>query len=532
MTDDARPKCAIFAVFNAPSQSPSSYDAATLTYYGLHALQHRGQESTGIATLDETKANDPEIHCHKSAGLVLDVFTPNVLTSLPGIHAIGHNRYATAGASSEAHGGSTNSGLSMRKISDMQPLTVTYRGGPLALAHNGNLSNASKLRTHLISRGILFSGTADSEIILHLMSLSAAPADDPLGQILEALSACQGAYSLAILTQQGLFAVRDPNGFRPLVLGTLNDGESVIACSETCGLDIVGAQYVREVSPGEIVWIRYADGEREAKKSIQMSSVFLPQRFGLSPCVFEYIYFARPDSIVFGESVHELRLMLGEELAKEHSIPEKKDDREEGGEPSRTVVIAVPDSSNTAALGYVKECKRQGLDCDYEIGLIRNHYVGRTFISPNQDAREVKVRCKFSVLSSVVKNNIVVLVDDSIVRGTTSKLLIKMVRQAGAKEVHFRVSSPPVISPCFYGMDFPSREELLANQFPDAEGDAELTTEKMRQYLGADSLAYLSVEGLGKALKRSKSGASNFCFACFTSEYPVPVQFQDKKKEW
>lgn len=462
-------------------------------------MQHRGQESTGIATLNPA---DSKLQCHKSTGLVLDVYTPSVLSSLNGTHAIGHNRYATAGDSAAA-------------AADIQPLTVTYRGGPLALAHNGNLSNAAQLRSSLISRGILFQGTADSEIILHLMALSAAPSDDTLGQLLEALSACQGAFSLAVLTAQGLFGVRDANGFRPLVIGRSRDG-AVILASETCALDIIRAEYVREVAPGEIVFF---DDEMSQGK---FRSVFLSQRFGISPCVFEYVYFARPDSIVFGESVHHVRMLLGEELAKEHPIPEEKENEEK---KSRVVVIAVPDSSNTAALGYVNECKKLGFECNYEIGLIRNHYVGRTFISPGQDSREMKVRCKFSVLRSVVQGNVVVLVDDSIVRGTTSKILIQMVRAAGAAEVHFRVSSPPVISPCFYGMDFPSHAELLANQVKTFSDDSRSDSEKMRNFLGADSLAYLSVEGMLKAIGRSENVSSKtFCKACFTAEYPVPIK--------
>lgn len=489
---DVHAKCAIFAIYNGP------VNAAQLTYYGLHAMQHRGQESAGIVTLQQDGSGS-KMFGHKGLGLVLDVFNdPAVLEKkLVGRHAVGHTRYSTAGSNVS----NTN----------IQPFKVTYKNGNIALAHNGNLSNAAKIRNRLVSRGTLFQGTSDSEQILHLISQSSSEAQ--IDQILDALGQCQGAFSLVILTEDCLYGIRDPNGFRPLVLGKYDSGSkcggmSYCLASETCAFDLIGARYLREIEPGEIIRI-----DREGCISGNFKSWKLPQTFGISPCIFEYIYFSRPDSIVFGQSVHLVRQLLGAELAREHPVPVPFDD-------TKVVVIAVPDSSNTAALGYVQECQKLGFPCEYDIGLIRNHYVGRTFISPNQDARELKVRCKFNTLSHVIKDNIVVLVDDSIVRGTTSKLLIKMVRHAGAKEVHFRVSSPPVVSPCFYGMDFPSYSELLANTFSSVD--------EMTQYLGTDSLAYLSIAGLKNVMDKVGSRYGNFCNACFTNEYPVPI---DSEKE-
>jgi len=390
-------------------------------------------------------------------------------------------------------------------------LAVMYKDGPLALAHNGNISNAAALRQKLVKKGTLLQGTTDSELVLHLMAQS--PEEKQLDQLMEALKLCEGAFSLVVLTRDCLYGIRDPNGFRPLVLGKL--GNTYMLASETCAFDMLGAEYLREIKCGEVIAIN-----REGCASGEFVSTFLPNRFGISPCVFEHIYFARPDSEVFGESVHQMRLHLGRELAIECPVPQPANDSKEENE---VVIIAVPDSSNTAALGYAKACLAAGLKCSYDIGLVRNHYVGRTFIAPNQNSREIKVRCKFNPLKHVVKDKIVVLVDDSIVRGTTSKLLIKMVRKAGAKEVHFRVSSPPVVSPCFYGMDFPSHSELFANQQPSLEA--------MQAYLGADSLAYLSLDGLQKALKKSQTTYDNYCLACFNKEYPVPIpELANRKK--
>eukprot|EP00475_Leptophrys_vorax_P027065 TRINITY_DN3854_c0_g1_i1.p1 TRINITY_DN3854_c0_g1~~TRINITY_DN3854_c0_g1_i1.p1 ORF type:complete len:496 (-),score=120.59 TRINITY_DN3854_c0_g1_i1:1174-2661(-) len=488
---DARPKCAIFAAYNTPG------NASHLTYFGLHAMQHRGQESSGIASLELKEDGRCKMHCHKDFGLVLEVFSdPKLIKEeLKGNHAIGHNRYSTAG-----------SDVSVKNI---QPFAVNYKGGPLALAHNGNLSNAAKLKSELVDGGTLLQGTTDSELILHLMSKSVQK--EPVNQLVEALSACEGAFSLAVLTKDALFGVRDPNGFRPLVLGRI--GNAHFLASETCAFDMIGAEYVREIFPGEVIRIDRQGCESGGK----FSSVFLQGRFGLSPCIFEYIYFARPDSVVFGESVHTVRLLLGRQLARECPVPVPATAEDE------VVVMAVPDSSNTAALGYAKECIKLGYKCSYEIGLVRNHYVGRTFISPDQESRQLKVRCKFNPLSDVVDGKIVVLVDDSIVRGTTSKILMEMVRNAGAKEVHFRVSSPPVVSPCFYGMDFPSKKELLANKFDSIE--------TMKRFLGADSLGYLSIEGLKHAVAQSKTSHDAFCLACFTEEYPVPIDFLQSSKD-
>jgi amidophosphoribosyltransferase len=371
-----------------------------------------------------------------------------------------------------------------------------------------HLSNANKIKDQLVDGGSLLQGTTDSELILHLMSRSTQK--EQVDQLVDALSVCEGAFSLAVLTKDALFGVRDPNGFRPLVLGRI--GQAHFLASETCAFDMIGAEYIREIFPGEVIRI-----DKQGCESGNFSSTFLQDKFGLSPCIFEYIYFARPDSVVFGESVHTVRLLLGRQLARECPVPVPADPSDE------VVVMAVPDSSNTAALGYAKECIKLGYNCSYEIGLVRNHYVGRTFISPDQEARVLKVRCKFNPLTDVVDGKIVVLVDDSIVRGTTSKILMEMVRNAGAKEVHSRVSSPPVISPCFYGMDFPSKKELLANKFESVG--------MMRKYLGADSLGYLSIDGFKSAVAQSKSSYNNFCLACFTEDYPVPIDFSQNSKE-
>jgi amidophosphoribosyltransferase len=490
--DKARAKCAVFGVFNAEGGN-ASYQ----TYYALHAMQHRGQESSGIACYDD-RPPKPKIRCHKDFGLVLDVFEDSRILKeqLLGDSAIGHNRYSTAGSDVSPW--------------NVQPFAVMYRDGPLALAHNGNISNAAAIRKRLVHKGTLLQGTTDSELILHLMAQSTK--ENQLDQLLEALVLCEGAFSLVVLTRDCLFGVRDPNGFRPLVLGKL--GNSYMLASETCAFDMLGAEFLREIKPGEVIRI-----DLDSCKSGEHFSTSLPNHFGISPCVFEHIYFARPDSEVFGESVHQMRLHLGRELAIECPVPQTANDCKE----DEVVIIAVPDSSNTAALGYAKACQQAGLKCSYDIGLVRNHYVGRTFIAPNQNSREIKVRCKFNPLKHVVKDKIVVLVDDSIVRGTTSKLLIKMVRKAGAKEVHFRVSSPPVVSPCFYGMDFPSYQELFANQQPSHEA--------MEKYLGADSLAYLSLEGLKRALKKSNTTYDSYCLACFNKEYPVPIPEMEKRKK-
>jgi amidophosphoribosyltransferase len=338
-----------------------------------------------------------------------------------------------------------------------------------------------------------------------------------IDQIIDALTQLEGAFSLLMLTDEALVAVRDPNGFRPLVLGVLRKpadqgGDAYCVSSETCALDLLGATHVRDIQPGEILVI-----DRKGCETGRFVSIQLPQKHGVSQCIFEYIYFARPDSKVFGEMVDKVRRKMGKQLAHETPVPVLSPDEKP------PIVIAVPDSSNTATLGYVSECQKLGYPCRYEIGLIRNHYVGRTFISPGQDRRDTRVRLKFNTVEGVLRDRVVVLVDDSIVRGTTSKFLVKMIREAGAREVHFRVSSPPVISPCFYGMDFPSQEELFANQFA--------TIQEMAGWLGVDSLAYLSVEGMMEAVQQAHPASLGYCNACFTANYPTPVEMGISKEE-
>lgn len=490
--------CGVFGIVN-------SADASRSIYYGLHALQHRGQESCGIvtSTYDESKQRRV-MPAHRDFGLVLDVFSdPGIFeTKLLGASGIGHNRYSTSGASGNR--------------SNIQPFVVSYRSGNMALAHNGNLSNARELRRAFSERGTLFQSTSDSELILHLIAQSRRRKQ--LDQILDALTQLEGAFSLVILTDRQLVAVRDPNGFRPLALGRLPGGgadgrDSYCVASETCAFDLIGAEYVRDVEPGEILVI-----DPDQCDSGQFQSYSLPRRYGVSQCVFEYVYFSRPDSKIFGEMVDKVRRKIGKQLAHDAPVPVVPP------QEKQPIVISVPDSSNTAALGYVSECQKMGYRCRFEIGLIRNHYVGRTFIAPGQNMREQRVRCKFNTVEGVLKDRIVVIVDDSIVRGTTAQFLVRMLRDAGAREVHFRVSSPPVVSPCHYGMDFPSHEELFANQF-----DTDL--EQMTSWLGVESLGYLSVDGLMAAVRSSSGSRHGFCNACFSGRYPVPVEEGVTKEE-
>ncbi|MGI9173917.1 MAG: amidophosphoribosyltransferase [Rhodothermales bacterium] len=489
--------CGIFGIFNAP-------DAARLIYYGLHALQHRGQESSGIvtSTFDEHKER-AVMPLHKDNGLVLDVFSDSDIfeTKLLGMSGIGHNRYSTTGAANNT--------------ANIQPFVVHYHDGNLALAHNGNLSNAREIRQAFSDRGTLFQTTSDSELVLHLIAQSRR--EKQIDQIIDALGQIEGAFSLVMLTDESLIAVRDPNGFRPLALGRLGSedqpgGPAYCVASETCAFDMIGATYVRDVEPGEILVI-----DREGTEAGEFKSYHLPQRYGVSQCVFEYVYFSRPDSKVFGEMVDKVRRKIGKQLAHDAPVPKVAPDEKQ------PIVISVPDSSNTATLGYVSECQKLGYRCRYEIGLIRNHYIGRTFISPGQNSREMRVRCKFNTVEGVLKDRIVVMVDDSIVRGTTARFLVNMVREAGAKEVHFRVSAPPVISPCFYGMDFPSFDELAANHFESVDA--------MAEWLGVDSLAYLSVDGLTEAVRSANPNMLGLCNACFSAEYPVPVELDATKEE-
>ncbi len=495
MSDKPREYCGVFGVFDHP-------EAALLTYYGLHALQHRGQESAGIVTsyFDEEKERQV-MPMYKDFGLVLSVFDkPKIFKKiLKGDSAIGHNRYSTSGSS--------------KNPANIQPFRVHYKTGNIAIGHNGNLSNAKQIRKRFREEGVLFQSTSDTELILHLIAQSEH--EDQIDQIMDALHQIEGAYCLALLTDDKLIAVRDPNGFRPLALGKV-DGKFCVA-SETCAFDIINAEYIRDVEPGEVIVI-----DKEATINDEPKSYFIEPKpgTGTSQCIFEYVYFARPDSMVFGEMADKIRRSLGKALAKEHPIHEVVQKRGN----KKPVIISVPDSSNTAALGYASENQKLGFDCKYDIGLIRNHYVGRTFISPGQKSREQKVRTKFNPVRGVIEGRSVIIVDDSIVRGTTSQLLVDMIRACNPAEIHFLVSSPPIISPCYYGMDFPNPEELIANRF-------EREIEKMAAEIGVDSLRYLSPDGLVNAVKKANPSGHDYCTACFTSKYPVPVNFGVEKEE-
>lgn len=496
MIDKPRDYCGIFGIQNHP-------DAALLSYYGLHALQHRGQESAGIVTsyFDEKKERWV-MPAHRDFGLVLKVFDDQKMfkNELKGRAAIGHNRYSTTGAA--------------RNPANIQPFRVHYHKGNIAIGHNGNLANAQQLRNRFRQEGVLFQSTSDTELILHLISHSQKATQ--IEQVLDALEQIEGAYSLVMLTDDKLIAVRDPNGFRPLALGKV-DGSYCVA-SETCAFDIIDAEYIRDIEPGEVLVI-----DQESGSDSEPDSYRLEPEYGTdtSQCIFEYVYFSRPDSKIFGENVDKVRRNLGKHLAKEHPINEVV--RKDTGD-TKPIVISVPDSSNTAALGYVHENQKLGYECKFEIGLIRNHYVGRTFISPGQKSREQKVRTKFNTVKGVIEGRSVIIVDDSIVRGTTSRYLVNMIRQANPAEVHFLVSSPPVIGPCYYGLDFPDPKELIANRYGR-------DIEAMAREIGVDSLRYLSAGGLVEAVRESNPTSGGYCTACFTEDYPVPVNFGIGKEE-
>ena len=448
--DKLKEECGVFGIFGHP-------EAANLTYLGLYALQHRGQESAGIAASD-----GEEVRISKSMGYVADAFSEKTLEKLPGRIAMGHVRYSTAGDS---------------KIDNAQPILIDCAHGQIAIGHNGNLVNASDLKEELVRRGSIFQTTTDTEVILHLYARSRAATSDDA--IVDAMSHVQGAFSLVLITKDRLIAVRDPHGFRPLAVGKL--GDAWVLCSETCALDLIGATYVRDVEPGELVIINAA-----GLKSIKP---FPPAP--LSHCIFEHVYFARPDSYVFGKSVNEVRTELGRILAREQPI-------------AADVVVPVPDSGVCAAMGFADES-----GVPLRMGLIRNHYVGRTFIQPQQSIRHFGVKVKLNPVRSILEGKRVILVDDSIVRGTTSRKIVRMVRAAGAKEVHVRISCPPTISPCFYGVDTPSKSELIA---------ATHSLEEIRDFLEADSLGYLSLEGLLTAVGNERQ---SYCRSCYTGIYPV-----------
>jgi amidophosphoribosyltransferase len=436
-------------------------DAARLVFLGLYALQHRGQESVGISAVDDTGG----ARLSRRDGLVAEAFSDDDLSALPGRIALGHTRYSTAGGVG---------------LVNAQPIVVSYREGDLGLVHNGNITNALVLRSDLVEEGALFQGTIDSEVIVHLIARSRCPT--PEEQISEALSRLTGAFSVIITVGETMFAARDPWGYRPLCLGRLPDGGWMVA-SESCALDLVGARFERDIEPGEMIRVR--DRKLTSLKSVTPGA--RPQ-----PCIFELVYFARPDSRIWGESVDRARREFGRQLAREHPA-------------SADIVFSVPDSSNSAALGYAEE---SGIP--FELGLIRNHYVGRTFIHPTQEGRDFRVRIKYNAVREVLEGKRVVVVDDSLVRGTTSMGLVRLIREAGAAEVHFRISSPPVRFPCFYGIDMPTREELIGSR---------KSIEEIRRHLNVDSLGYLSLEGMLGAV----DGSGDFCHACFSGNYVAPL---------
>jgi amidophosphoribosyltransferase len=449
--------CGIVGIHNHP-------EASNLAYLGLYALQHRGQESAGIVSSDgET------FHLHREMGHVADIFNIKTLKGLPGKDAVGHVRYSTSGVS---------------EVSNAQPFVVNSKGRQLAIVHNGNLTNAIKLRRELEDKGAIFQSTMDSEVIMHLIARDTA--EDIIDRIKSALNKVEGAYSLLFLENDRVIAARDPKGFRPLAIGQLNS--SYVVSSESCALDLIDAKFVRSVEPGEIV--SFENGKMESY-SLDGTTDKRAQ------CIFEYIYFARPDSHVFDRDVYPIRMGFGKMLAKEHSV-------------DADVVIPIPDSGVPAAIGYSQE---SGIP--FEMGLIRNHYVGRTFIEPKKEIRHFGVKIKLNTVREVLEGKRVVVIDDSIVRGTTSKKIINMIRKAGAKEVHMRISSPPTRWPCFYGIDTPTREELIASK---------KSVEEIRQYIDADTLGYLSDDGLYWFQKKGEQ--EWFCDACFTGNYPVDLTDQ------
>lgn len=455
-TDSWRDECAVMGVWNHD-------EAAHLCYLGLFAMQHRGQESAGIVALDGKSHR-----LHRGLGLVGDVFTDETLKMLPGRCGIGHVRYSTTG---------------QNLITNAQPLSANLLMGPVAVAHNGNLVNDQELKKKLQEQGSIFQGTTDTEIFLHLLAMGKGK--DFLTILKQSLDLVKGAFSLVVMTDDAIYAVRDPRGFRPLVLGIKkNDqgGDAYMVASETCAFDLIGAQLVREVEPGEILRID-ADGLHSHK----LQALHQPKR-----CVFEHVYFSRPDSVVFGHSVYEKRKAFGRQLARENPV-------------DADLVVPVPDSGVPAALGYAAE---SGIE--FDLGIIRNHYIGRTFIQPHQSIRNFGVKIKLNPQSHILMGKRVIIVDDSLVRGTTSQKIVRLVRQAGAKEVHVRISSPPTVSPCFYGVDTPQKAQLIA---------ARLSIEEIRDFIEADSLAYLSLDGMLRAFPVHEQ--QHFCSACFDGKYPV-----------
>ena len=469
--DKPEEACGVFGVY-APDKA---LEVAKLTYFGLYALQHRGQESAGIATL-----NSGDVYCHKDMGLVSQVFNEDILEKLPGQIAVGHTRYSTTGSS-------------LRE--NAQPVVLESRLGTLCLAHNGNLVNTVELRSHLTAKKANFITSTDSEMIALTIVDEVNEGKDWIDAAQSAFKLCSGAYSLTIATPDGLMGARDPNGIRPLVIGTLSkeDGTNkrYVLSSETCGLDIIGAEYVRDVKPGELVWI-----DDSGLKSIEWAT-----KSEKKLCIFEMIYFARPDSVMHDETLYSYRIRLGRQLARESFV-------------DADLVIGVPDSGIPAAIGFSRE---SGLS--YGEGLIKNRYVGRTFIQPTQTMREAGIRMKLNTLKDALQGKRIIIVDDSIVRGTTSKKIVKTLRDAGATEVHMRISSPPVTHPCFYGIDTDNQDQLIA---------ATKSVKEIEERIGVDTLAYLSWEGM---LKATQENTENFCSACFTGDYPVSIPEDIKRSK-
>ena len=449
--------CGIIGVFGHP-------EAANLSYLGLYSLQHRGQESAGIVSSDGRT-----LQSHRGMGLVSEVFTPEAIRNLQGNRAIGHVRYSTTGSS---------------HIRNAQPFTVEYALGGLAIAHNGNLTDAQPIRDELVNHGAIFQSTMDTEVIVHLIAQAREPV--LVDRVITALERIHGAYSLVLLSRDQLIALRDPHGFRPLNLGRLD--HAYVIASETCAFDLMDAHYVREIEPGEIVVI-----DEAGFRSVKPFGKTKPTR-----CIFEFIYFARPDSLIFNQSVYAVRLKLGRELARQHPV-------------QADMVIPIPDSGFPVAIGYAQEA-----GIPIEMGLIRNHYIGRTFIEPEQSIRHFGVKIKLNAIRDVIRGKSVVLVDDSIVRATTGRKIVTMIRQAGASQIHMRISSPPITHPCFYGIDTPLKKELIA---------ATHTIDEVRGYLNTDSLGYLSLDGLRACMAGDGDG---FCDACFTGNYPVAIPSQPK----
>ncbi|MFW5855652.1 MAG: amidophosphoribosyltransferase [Bacillota bacterium] len=461
LNDKMEEECGVFGIYNPNSRA----DTAHLTYLGLHALQHRGQESAGICINDRS-----EMKLHKDMGLVTNVLDEDIINSLQGEMAIGHVRYSTSGYSLPVNA---------------QPLLINCIKGEMALAHNGNLVNGPELRKKLESLGSIFHSSLDTEVIAHLISRSLK--NEMIEALRHSLHQLQGAFSLAMLTRDSLVAARDPHGFRPLSLGKLDDG--YVIASESCAFDIIGAKRIRDVEPGEIIVIN-EDGITSYRFSEEK-----PQRF----CVFEFIYFARPDSNICGQNVHLARKEMGRQLAREVEV-------------EADLVVPVPSSGVSAAMGFAEEA-----DISYEKGILRNKYVGRTFIQPTQRIRDLKVKIKLNPIREIIKDKKVILVDDSIVRGTTSRQIIRMIREAGAREVHLAISSPPVIHPCYYGLDTSRRKELIAQKKKKKE---------IKEYIGADSLTYLSLKGLLKTIDTDNYG---YCTACFDGSDPLEITTDERE---